>query len=51
MGYVEVGPHLEIIIKFFIYLGNTCQADRPEADWQSRFELKLIMTNRNGLEK
>lgn len=52
MRYVEVGPHLEIIIKFLIYLGNACQADRAVADWQTRFELKLMMKNRiNGLEK
>ena len=52
VGYVEVGPHLEVKIKFFIYLGNACQADRAAAGWQTRFELKLIMKNRrNGLEK
>lgn len=52
VGYVEVGPHLEVIIKFLIYLSSTCQADRAAADLQTRFELNLIMKNRrNGLEK
>lgn len=51
-GYVEVGHHLEVITKFLIYLGNTCQADRAVADWQTRAELKLIMKNRiNDWEK
>lgn len=52
MGYVEVGPHLEVIIKFLIYPSSACQADRAAADLQTRFELNLIMKNRiNGLEK